>query len=65
MLIGIYLSAVSVVCMHIFENNMWAFLLFAVLNCVGLGIARDQYDKLTDRIKKLEHPQDVKKEGAE
>ena len=63
MLIGIYLSAVSVVCMHIFESNMWAFLLFAVLNSVGIGIAKDQYDNLTDRIKKLEHPQDEKKGG--
>lgn len=63
MLIGIYISAVCVVCMHIFENNMWAFLLFAVLNSVGIGIAQDRYKELMDRIKKLEHPQDEKKEG--
>lgn len=65
MLVGLYISAACIVLMHVFENNMWAFLLFAVLNSVAINFAFIQYDKLKDRIEKLEHPQDEKKGGAE
>lgn len=60
----LYLSFFCIMFMHLFENNMWAFLFFGVLNSIFVGNACNRYDTLLNRIKKLEDSQAEKKDGV-
>lgn len=56
---------VSILFMHLFEDNMWAFMFFAFLNAIALMVADNQYEKLINRVEKLERSQEDKKGGTE
>ena len=65
MIWAIYSSIICVLCMHIIEDNMWAYMFFALLNAIAINVAFKKYEKLINRVEKLERSQKEKKEGAE
>lgn len=65
MVFALYASVISILFMHIFEDNMWAFLFFSLLNCIFINIAYVRYANLINRIEKLECSQHEKNGGAE
>ncbi len=64
MIWALYSSIICVLCMHIMEDNMWAFMFFALLNAIAINVAFKRYEKLINRIEKLERSQDEKKGGS-
>lgn len=64
MILALYSSVICILFMHLFEDNMWAFMFFALLNAIAINFASDRYEKLIHRIEKLERSQDEKKGGS-
>lgn len=65
MVFALYSSIISILFMHLFEDNMWAFMFFAFLHAIAINVAFKRYEKLINRVEKLERSQKEKKEGAE
>ena len=64
MVFALYASSVSILFMYLFEDNMWAFMFFGLLNVIAINVADKQYEKLKNRVEELERSQNEKKEGA-
>lgn len=65
MILAVFTSNICVLLAYHFMHNMWASMLFILLNAIAVNIAFDRYDKLIRRIEKLERSQDEKKRGEE
>jgi hypothetical protein len=49
--------------MHIIEDNMWAYMFFALLNAIAINVAFKRYEKLINRVEELERSHDEKRCG--
>ena len=65
MRLAVFTSNICVLLAYHFMDNMWASMLFVLLNAIAINVAFDRYDKLMHRIEKLERSHNEKKEGAE